>query len=124
MKEYLKVDDREQQGEAVLGDPPHEILVHAKLNTISGGGNTTTKRKRYAKVVMTLEIQSHDDAPDPDLYFTKGDLVGVVPHDNDPMVISIVMMGRKVHRALIDQGSSTYVLLWSTFINLRLSPTS
>jgi len=126
LKEYLEVDDREQYGEGVLGDPPYEIPVHAELNTISsgfwGGGSTATKRKRYARAVLTLEIKSHDDAPDPDLYFTKVDSVGVVPHDNDPVVISIVMVGRKVHRVLIDQGTSTKVLFWSTFVNLRLSP--
>ena len=71
---------------------------------------------------MTLEMKGHDDIPDPDLYFTKADLVGVVPHVKDPVLISIVMVGRKVHRAVIDQGSSADVLFWSTFVNLRLSP--
>jgi len=70
---------------------------------------------------MSLEARDQDDTPDPDLYFMKADLVGVVPHDNDLVVISIIMVGRKVHQALIDQGSSTDVLFWSTFINVRLS---
>jgi len=122
LKEYLKVDDREQQGEIVLGDPPHEIPVHAELNTISGGGSTTTKCKRYARAIMTLEMKSHDDTPDPNIYFTKADLVGVVPHDNDSVVISVVMVGRKVHPALIGQGSLVDVLFWFTFVNLCLSP--
>ena len=34
--------------------------------------------------------------------FTRGDLRDVVPHDNDPVVISVVTAGRKVHRVLID----------------------
>jgi len=55
-----------------------------------------------------------------DLYFTKANLVGKVPHDEDPIVISVVMVGRKVHLVLIDQGSSTDVLFWSTFVNLWL----
>ena len=71
---------------------------------------------------MTLEAKGHDDTPDPDLHFTKADLVGVVLHDNDLVVISVVMLERKVHRALIDQWSSADVLFWSTFINLLLSP--
>ena len=74
---------------------------------ISGGGSKTTKHKWYARAVMTLGIQSHDDAPDPDLYFTKADLVGVVPHNNDPVVIFVVMVGRKVHRALIKGARQT-----------------
>jgi len=101
LKEYLEVDDKERQGNAILRDPPHEIPVHAELNTIlggfSGGGIMIAKRKRYARAVMTLEMKGHDDTPDPDLYFTKADLAGVVPHGNDPVVISVVMVERKVH---------------------------
>ncbi|XP_068504586.1 uncharacterized protein [Phaseolus vulgaris] len=45
-----------------------------------------------------------------------------VPHDNDPVVISVVTAGRKVHRVLVDQGSSADVMFLSTFNKLRLSP--
>ena len=38
--------------------------------------------------------------------FTRADLQDVVSHDNDPMVISVVTAGRKVHRVLVDQGLS------------------
>ena len=44
------------------------------------------------------------------------------PHDNDPVVISVVTVGRKVHRVLVDQGSSADVMFWSTFNKLQLSP--
>ena len=71
---------------------------------------------------MSLEARDHDDTPHPNLYFMKAGLVGVVPHDNDPVVISVIVVGRNMHRALIDQGSSVDVLFWSTFVNLRLSP--
>jgi len=49
-------------------------------------------------------------APMPILSFTKEDLEDVFPHDNDPMVISIVMKSRCIHKVLVDQGSSTDVL--------------
>jgi len=58
----------------------------------------------------------------PDLVFTKTNLRDVVPHDNDPVVISVVTACRKVHRVLVDQGSSTDVMFWSTFNKLQLSP--
>ena len=54
--------------------------------------------------------------------FTRADLRDVVPHDNDPVVISVVTVGRKVHMVLVDQGSSVDVMFWSTFNNLQLSP--
>ena len=127
LMEYLEADQGESQEEAVLRNQAHKVPVHDELKMISGefseGGSTTTKRKRYARAMMSLEVRDHDDTPELDLYFTKADLVGVVPHDNDPIVIFVVMVERKVHWVLIDQGSSTDVLFWSTFFNLQLSPT-
>ena len=38
------------------------------------------------------------------------------------MVISVVTTGRRVHRVLVDQGSSADVMFWSTFNKLQLSP--
>jgi len=38
------------------------------------------------------------------------------------MVISVVTVGRKVHRVLVNQGSSADVMFWSTFNKLQLSP--
>jgi len=54
--------------------------------------------------------------------FTRADLRDVVPHDNDPVVISIVIARRKVYRVLIDQGSFADVMFWLTFNKLQLSP--
>jgi len=59
-----------------------------------------------------------DDPWESDLVFTRADLRDVVPHDNDPVVISV----RKVHRVLVDQGSSADVMFWTTFNKLELSP--
>jgi len=57
-----------------------------------------------------------------EVVFTKADLQDVVPHDNDPMVILVVTTGRKMHRVLVDKGSSTDVMFWTTFNKLQLSP--
>ena len=54
--------------------------------------------------------------------FTRADLRVVVPHDNDLVVISVVKAGRRVPRVLVDQGSSTDVMFWTTFNKLQLSP--
>jgi len=63
-----------------------------------------------------------DDVLDVDLGFTKADLRDVIPHDNDPVVISVVTAWRKVHRVLVDQSSAADVMFWSTFNKLQLSP--
>jgi len=108
------------------GDQGHEVPVHGEIHTIvggfSGGGCTASQRKRDARAVMTVEAQRADDAFDVDLVFTKADLQDIVPHDNNPVVISVVTNGRKVHRVLVDQGSSTDVMFWTTFNKLQLSP--
>jgi len=64
---------------------------------------------------MSVEAQRIDEPFDVDLIFTKVDLEDVVPHDNDPVVISAVTAGKKVHRVLEDQGSSADVMFWTTF---------
>ena len=61
-----------------------------------------------------------DHSPDVDITFTKGDLRDVVSRDNDPIVISLVTAGRKVHRVLVDQGSSADVIFWPSFNKLQL----
>jgi len=58
---------------------------------------------------MSMEARRPDHPPEPTLCFTSSNLEDVVPHEDDPMVISVVM-GSKVHRVLIDQGSSTNVM--------------
>jgi len=70
---------------------------------------------------MTVEAEKSDQTPEPDLVFTKTELQDVVPHDNNPVVILAVIVGSKVHRVLIDQGSSIDVMFRSTFNKLQLS---
>jgi len=103
-------------------DKRHEVRVHAEINTISGGfsggGCTASQRKKYAREVMTVEARELDQLAEPDPCFTKAYLRDVVPHEDDSMVISVVIVGRRVHRVLIDQGSSTDVMFWVTFNKL------
>ncbi len=103
----------------------HEMPVHGEVHTISGGfsrgGPTASQRKKYTRFVMSVEA-FEDHLPDVDITFTKEDLRDVVPHDNDPIVVSLVTAGRMVHRVWVDQGSSTDVMFWPTFEKLQLSP--
>ena len=72
--------------------------------------------------VSSVAEEFLDNPWESDLVFTRADLRDIVPHDNDPMVISIVTAGRKVHRVLVEQGSSADVMFWSTFNKPQLSP--
>ncbi|XP_068475012.1 uncharacterized protein [Phaseolus vulgaris] len=104
----------------------HEILTHGEVHTISGsfsgGGPTASQRKKYVRSVSSVAEEFSDDLWESDLVFTRADLRDDIPHDNDLVVISIVTVGRKVYRVLVDQGSSVDVMFWSTFNKLHLSP--
>jgi len=100
--------------------------IHTILGGFSGGGCTASQRKKYARAVMTVEAQEADQSLDVDLVFIKADLRDVVPHDNDPVVISIVTTGRKVHCVLVDKGSSvaefsSLASLWAKRRRTRLT---
>ena len=69
---------------------------------------------------MSVEV-FEDHSPDVDITFTKEDRRDMVPHDNDPIMISLVMARRTIHRVLVDQGSSADVMFWPTFEKLQLS---
>ena len=108
LKDYLQEPQGALTTTAPAGDQGHEVPIHGEINTIVGGfsgeGCTASQRKKYARGVMTVEVQGSDLTPNPDLVFTKTDLRDVVPYDNDPVVISVVTSGRNVHRILVDQG--------------------
>jgi len=112
--EYLEADQEEPKGAIALRDQVHEIPIHRELNTISGGfsrgRSSTSKRKRYVREVMSLEVNRLDHPSEPDLCFTSSNFEDMVPHKDDSVVISVLTVGRKVHRVLIDQGSSTDVM--------------
>jgi len=107
-------------------DQAHEMSIHGEVHTISGGfsggGPTASQHKRYVRVVNLVAEEGLDDQWESNLVFTRADLRDVVPHDNNPVVISVVTVGRKVNRVLVDQGSSADVMFWSTFNKLQLSP--
>ena len=102
-------------------DQAHEMPIHGEVHTISGGGPIASQRKRHVRTLNSVAEEVSDDQWESDLVFTRADLRDVVPHDNDPVVISVVTTGRKVHRVFVDQGSSADVMFWSTFNKLQLS---
>lgn len=91
----------------------HEIPILGDFNTISngfaGGGTTKSARKRYARsIMMTTTIRSPQ--PTSVVIFLDEDMIDVVPHEDGPIVLFVVMMGKNIHRVLIDQGSFTDVM--------------
>jgi len=56
-----------------------------------------------------------------DIDFTSKDFEGVIPHDDDQMVIPLQILNRNIKRVLIDTGSSADVLTYEAFDKMGLS---
>ena len=76
----------------------HKVSTHGEVHTISdgffGGGPAASQRKKYVRSVSTIVEEFPDDPWESDLVFTRADLRDVVPHDINPVVISVVTTGR------------------------------
>ena len=46
---------------------------------------------------MIVKAQESDQPAEPNLSFTIADLENVVPQEDDPVVVSVVTVGRRVH---------------------------
>jgi len=64
---------------------------------------------------MTTGLEWHDSSQSPNVVFTSQDRADVLPYEDDPVVVSAIAMGRRVHRVLVDQGSSGDVMFWDAF---------
>jgi len=112
--EFLEVGQEELKGEIAPQELKHETPILGDLNNIAGGffggENSASSRIHYARAVMSLDVKKYEKFAEPSLCFTGSNLKDVFPHENDHVVISVIIIGRKVHRVLIDQGSSTDVM--------------
>jgi hypothetical protein len=98
------------------GEKSGEENVRIAVNTIAGGfpggGESGAARKRYVKRSdFEANFKGHTSiAPVPDISFTKEDKQGVMPHDDNPLVIQVQILNCDVKRVLVDLGSSTDIM--------------
>ncbi|MCI60863.1 gag-pol polyprotein, partial [Trifolium medium] len=55
----------------------------------------------------------------PELSFSEKDSEGVLPHDNDPLVIQVHILGWDIKTVLMDTGSSTDIMYWDAFAGMK-----
>jgi len=126
LTKYIENGLEEPNGEAAPQEKSHEASVLGDLNTIAGvfseRGSSTSNRKCYSQAMMSQDTKKPEQSSAPSLCFTSTDSKDVFPHEDDLVVISIITIGRNVHKVLIDQGSSTDVMFWETFEGLQISP--
>jgi len=122
MKKYVKINIKEKP---ILSSATelHEEPILGDFNIIAGGfargGQTSLARKRYVRSIMTTtKIERPKKVPDN--MFLSEDLKGVVPHEDDLIVLSVITMGRNVLRVLVDKGSLANVIFWNAFVGLQI----
>ena len=59
-------------------------------------------------------------AQEPGITFSTKDYEGIIPHDNDPMVITLQIFNWNVKRVLIDPESSADILYYQAFEKIGL----
>ncbi|XP_024636363.2 uncharacterized protein [Medicago truncatula] len=95
-------------------DKPNTEPKHT-LHTISGGfvggRESSNSREKYARQVMLLgDNFTSSSERSPDITFSAKDFEQVIPHDDDPLVISVQLLNWEIKRVLVDTGSSANVL--------------
>ncbi|XP_056691831.1 uncharacterized protein [Spinacia oleracea] len=101
----------------------NDILV------ITGGpvyADTTASSAKASVSEFKHQVNYHNSgkwpAPPkiPQCTFAEDDCKGIIyPHD-DPMVLALDVANRKIHRILIDGGSSANILFWPAFQELQI----
>jgi hypothetical protein len=90
--------------------------THHVINTIvggfSGGDESNAARKRYLRQVNHVaELTEAVAFPTtPELSFSEKDSEWVIPHDNDPLVVQVHILGWNIKRVLMDTESSTDIM--------------
>jgi len=69
LQDYLVGGQEESKQESPSEEQMHEVPIHGEINTIfggfSGGGCTTSQRKKYAREVMTNPSSPTSASPIP-----------------------------------------------------------
>jgi len=103
LKDYLAEPATTAALPEPVEDQAHEMPIHGEVHTISGGfsrgGPRASQRRKYARGVNSNDERISGDPWESDLVFTRADLRDVVPHDNDPVAISVVTAGRKAKKS-------------------------
>jgi len=77
LQDYLVGGQEESKQESSLEEQRHEVPIHGKINTISGGFSggscTASQWKKYAREVMTMGAWASDQPTEPNLCFTHTD---------------------------------------------------
>ncbi|XP_072054440.1 uncharacterized protein [Arachis hypogaea] len=107
--------------------PTSKGIINYISGDFAGGGITNTARKRSYRAMMTMNGTQQDSPASTSsatINFSTSDFKSRTPNLDDPVVISVSMGALTVKKVLLDPGSSTDVLFYSTFKKMQLSDNS
>ena len=86
----------------------------------AGGGESSSVRKAHLRSIRlgeTLEVQTVSKLPrlDTTITFSDFDMEGCQHPHEDPLVIKAIVANKKIHRVLVDNGSSADIIFSSAF---------
>ncbi|XP_070682894.1 uncharacterized protein [Malus domestica] len=103
------------------------------INIIHGGpepseGREVRYRSQRREAEKSRHVHNITSAPETSkaldnfrvISFSQKDLEGIQFPHNDALVVMLCVANSRVKRVMIDGGSSTYVLFWSTFRRMKL----
>lgn len=107
-------------------------IVRHKLNTFARwftmGGWTSPTQKRYTRQVLNIEDlpmelkEWESKMPEVEITFSKKNASDIHVHNDDRIIIIMRYGDWEIKRALVDQGSSTYIIYWDKFKRHHLDP--
>ncbi|XP_057418697.1 uncharacterized protein LOC130712897 [Lotus japonicus] len=103
-----------------LGDPVGECASIA--GGFRGGVISSKARKRYVDAVNSVHEAYEGECwlNHSPITFTPQDFAHVIPHDNDPIVVTIIVNNYKTRKVFLDQGSSADIIYGDAFDRLGL----
>jgi len=98
LKQYIQTKEKEVSSRGTTPkDNDHVTPILGDFNTIaggfSGGGTSAASRKRYSWGELICKISELKPVPESIIYFSSADKADVSPHENDPVVITVIIMG-------------------------------
>nr|KYP34074.1 Transposon Ty3-G Gag-Pol polyprotein [Cajanus cajan] len=133
--EFHRTHEHTTENFFVLGRQIERLIKEGHLKKFIAGkqdeGSSDRRRRREGEDTRRGRREGRSsprDLPEknwarptrPTITFSDADFEGVSPHEDDPIVVSAIVMGYNVKRVLVDQGSSTDIMFWEAFVGMKI----
>ncbi|XP_015960106.1 uncharacterized protein LOC107484011 [Arachis duranensis] len=122
-------DSSEQQNQGKDKTPSSQYekpqgIINFISGGYAGGGSSNSARKRSFRAICSVngpQQEAEMTNQQPQVTFTRADFNSSIQNLDDPVVVTLQLGDLLVRKVLLDPGSSTDVLFYSTFQKMKLS---